>query len=57
MYTAADVNQDGVINVLDAIGLVSQILGTTFTESVEWLEQNFPELNTRERLNKLGEIK
>jgi hypothetical protein len=42
---------------LDAIGLVSQILGTTFTESVEWLEQNFPELNTRERLNKLGEIK
>ena len=52
-----DFNQDGITNILDVIQLVGTILGTTFTESVEWLEENFPELNTRERLNKLGEIK
>ena len=53
MYTAADINQDGVINVLDVIGVVNLILGTTFAESVEWLEENFPQLKTKERLNKL----
>ena len=53
----ADMNQDGILNILDVIQLVSEILGTTFNESVEWLEENFPQLNTRERLNKLGEIK
>jgi len=52
-----DFNQDGITNILDVIQLVGAILGTTFNESIEWLEQNFPELNTRERLNKLGEIK
>ena len=54
---STDFNQDGVTNILDVIQLVSYILGTTFNESIEWLEENFPELNTRERLNKLGEIK
>ena len=53
----ADFNQDGLLNILDVIQLVSEILGTTFNESVEWLEENFPQLNTKERLNKLGEIK
>jgi len=53
----ADFNQDGLLNILDVIQLVSEILGTTFNESVEWLEETFPALNTRERLNKLGEIK
>ena len=53
----ADMNQDGILNILDVIQLVGEILGTTFNESVEWLEENFPQLNTRERLNKLGEIK
>ena len=53
----ADINQDGILNILDVIGVVSQILGTNFAQSVQWLEENFPELNTRERLNKLGEIK
>ena len=52
-----DFNQDGITNILDVIQLVSAILGTTFAESVEWLEENFPELNTKERLNKLGEMK
>ena len=53
MYTAADINEDGEINVLDVIGVVNQILGTTFRESVEWLEENFPELKTKERLQAL----
>ena len=53
MYTAADVNEDGEINVLDVIGVVNQILGTTFVESVEWLEENFPQLKTKERLKAL----
>ena len=53
----ADMNQDGILNILDVIQLVGEILGTTFNESVEWLEENFPQLNTRERLNKLGEMK
>ena len=50
----ADMNQDGIINILDVIQLVSEILGTTFSESVQWLEENFPELNTRERLSNLN---
>ena len=50
----ADMNQDGIINILDVIGLVSEILGTTFGQSVNWLEENFPELKTLERLQKLN---
>ena len=53
MYTAADINEDGEINVLDVIGVVNQILGTTFAESVKWLEENFPQLKTKERLKAL----
>ena len=50
----ADFNQDGIINILDVITLVGEILGTNFTQSVNWLEENFPELNTKERLSKLN---
>ena len=49
----ADLNQDEVVNIVDIILLVNDILGTTFSESVEWLEENFPELETKERLSKL----
>ena len=49
----ADMNQDGIVNILDVIALVGEILGTTFAQSVEWLEENFPSLNTKERLNNL----
>ena len=48
-----DMNQDGILNILDVIQLVGEILGTTFAESVEWLEENFPALNTKERLQAL----
>ena len=50
----ADMNQDGILNILDVITLVGEILGTTFAESVNWLEENFPELKTKERLSKLN---
>ena len=49
----SDMNQDGVLNILDVIQLVSAILGTNFTQSVEWLEDKFPELNTKQRLDNL----
>ena len=50
----ADISQDGIINILDVIQLVSEILGTTFSQSVQWLEDNFPQLNTKERLSNLN---
>jgi len=49
----ADFNQDGIINILDVITLVGEILGTNFTQSVNWLEENFPQLKTKERLQAL----
>ena len=49
----ADINQDGILNILDVIQVVSEILGTTFGQSVNWLEQNYPQLKTKERLQAL----
>ena len=50
----ADMNDDEVINVLDVIQVVSEILGTTFRGSVEWLKVNFPELEVEKRLQELN---
>ena len=50
----ADMNQDGILNILDVIQLVSEILGTTFSQSVNWLEENYPQLEVRDRLSKLN---
>ena len=36
--------------------MVNEVLGTTFAQSVEWLEKNFPELKTKERLSKLNKL-
>ena len=47
-------NQDGILNILDAIILVGEILGTSFSQSVIWLEENFPELETKKRLQELN---
>ena len=52
----SDMNQDGVINILDVILVVNEVLGTTFSQSVMWLEENFPELKTKERLSKLNKL-
>ena len=49
----ADMSQDGIINILDVIQLVGEILGTTMRESIDWLEENFPQLKTKERLKAL----
>ena len=51
---ATDINQDNIVNILDVIQVVSEILGTTFGQSVIWLEENFPELKTKERLSNLN---
>ena len=53
----ADMNQDGIVNILDVIQVVGEILGTTFSQSVIWLEENFPQLKTKERLSKLDKSK
>ena len=53
-FLAGDVNEDGELNVVDIVNIVSMVLGTTFFQSVEWLEQNFPSLKTKERLSKLN---
>ena len=56
-FITADINQDGIINILDVIGVVSEILGTSFSQSVIWLEENYPELKTKERLSNLDKSK
>jgi len=56
-FLTADINQDGILNILDVISVVGEILGTTFAQSVQWLEENFPQLKTTERLSKLDKSK
>jgi hypothetical protein len=55
-FLAADINQDGILNILDVIAVVSEILGTSFAQSVIWLEENFPQLKTKERLSNLNKL-
>ena len=52
-FLTADMNQDGTINILDVIDVVSGILGTTFRGAVEYLIENFPELEVERRLQEL----
>ena len=57
-FLAGDVNEDGELNVVDIVNIVSMVLDTTFSQSVEWLEVNFPQLETKVRLKNLNmEIK
>ena len=49
-----DMNYDGIINIVDIILIVNEVLGTTFAQSVQWLEENFPELETKKRLSELN---
>ena len=49
-----DMNQDGILNIVDIILIVNEVLGTTFAQSVQWLEENFPELETKKRLQELN---
>ena len=49
-FLAGDVNEDGELNVVDIVNIVSIVLGLNFPQSVEWLEQNFPQLDVKTRL-------
>ena len=42
---------------MDVVQVVGDILGTSFAQSVEWLVKNFPELNTKWRLQQLDKSK
>ena len=53
-FITADINQDGLINILDVIQIVQEILGTNFRGAVEWLKVNFPELEVETRLQALN---
>ena len=53
-FLAADVNGDEVLNILDIVNIVSIVLNTTFSQSVEWLEVNYPQLETKIRLKNLN---
>ena len=50
----ADMNQDGILNILDVISLVSEVIGLTFGQSIDWLRENFPELEVDRRLGELN---
>ena len=54
-FIAADMNVDGILNILDVIEVVNIILGSDdLARTVEWLDKNFPELETKERLERLN---
>ena len=55
-FITGDMNQDGLLNIVDIILIVNEVLGITFSQSVEWLKENFPQLEVEKRLKKL-EIK
>ena len=52
-FLTADMNQDGILNILDVITLVSEIIGLTFSQSIDWLRENFSELEVDRRLSEL----
>ena len=52
-FLTGDMNQDGILNILDVIALVGEVIGTTFGQSVDWLRENFPELEVDRRLGEL----
>ena len=53
-FLTADISQDGLLNIQDIILVVQEVIGTTFRGAVEWLIENFPELEVEERLQQLN---
>ena len=54
-YIVSDINQDSILNILDIIEIVNIVLGSNdLARTVKWLDKNFPELQTKERLEKLN---
>ena len=52
-FLTADITQDGTLNILDVIQVVTEIIGTNFRGAVEWLKVNYPELEVERRLMEL----
>ena len=55
-YIVTDINQDSILNILDIIEIVNLVLNTelTFTETIAWFNQNFPQVNALQRLKEIG---
>ena len=53
-FLTADFNQDGILNIQDIILVVQEVIGTNFRGAVEWLIENFPELEVERRLQELN---
>ena len=52
-FLTADISQDGLLNIQDIIMVVQEVIGTNFRGAVEWLIENFPELDVERRLMEL----
>ena len=53
-FLTADISQDGLLNIQDIILVVQEVIGTNFRGAVEWLMENFPELEVERRLQELN---
>jgi hypothetical protein len=55
-YIVTDINQDSILNILDIIEMINLVLNTelTFTEAIEWFNQNLPQVNALQRLKEIG---
>ena len=53
-FLTADISQDGLLNVQDIIMVVQEVIGVSFRGAVEWLIENFPELEVERRLQELN---
>jgi len=53
-FLTADISQDGFLNIQDIILVVQEVLGVSFRGAVEWLLENFPELEVERRLQELN---
>ena len=51
---AADISENGIVNIQDIILVVQHILGVSFRGAVEWLIENYPELEVERRLQELN---
>ena len=52
-FLTADISQDGFLNIQDIILVVQEVIGVSFRGAVEWLIENFPELEVERRLQEL----
>ena len=53
-FLTADISQDGFLNIQDIILVVQEVIGVSFRGAVEWLIENFPELEVERRLMELN---